>query len=1263
MRASRGFDTVRSVGSMLPSDLLESIASGEGEFEGLRPEDYHLHGEKITEATSRAWNRLSVLWPRYRDRLSQVQDGQPTTALTRDRWLLPLFEELGFGRLQPLKQSEEIEGKVYPISHSWGVIPVHLLGAHIDLDKRTKGAVGAARQSPHSLVQDFLNSSDEHLWGFVSNGQTLRLLRDNVSMTRQAFVEFDLDGMMEGEGYWDFRLLWLLCHQSRVEGERPELCWLEKWSQKAQQDGTRALDTLRKGVEDAITSLGQGFLSYRSNDILRGKLRSGDLKTQDYYWQLLRLVYRLLFLLVSEVRDLIHLPDDTPEIRSRYESHYSITRLRDIAERKKGSRHPDLWHVVRLVFSYLSSDEGCPELGLPALGSFLWSSEALPDLEQRDISNRHLLDAIRSLALLHDPGGGFRRIDFSKLGSEELGSVYESLLELQPEIDSQTADFTLKVHAGHERKSTGSYYTPTSLINELLDSALEPVLEERVRQGWRAGREGAEQAVLSMKVCDPAAGSGHFLVAAAHRMAKRLAAIRTDEDEPSPKPYRTALRDVISRCIYGVDINPMAVELCKVSLWLEALEPGKPLSFLDHHIKCGNSLLGTTPELIDQGIPDDAFKPITGDDRKVTSALRKQNKKERQGQLSLDFGADEKLEEDYTRLARTIAEVESSSNETLMQVNQQASTYRTVTESLHYTHARLVADAWCAAFAWKKNQEMQFPLTQATLDRIKQGSEIPEVVEHEIIDLSEDYQFFHWHVEFPDVFLGTQTPGFDVVLGNPPWDQIEDVSTGVCVNRGLLEVQKHLFLHLPHYSELCSGRRNYYILFAILTRSLLSDEGYLGIVVPTGLLTDAPASKFLSALLQTRQIVSAYDFENRGNHFPCVHRQQRFILLTVCMNRKAAIAPTFGFDLDSTNDISDTFRTWSMPEEDIIAMAVDRSTIPMFSNSRDAGISGLIAKQALPMGKIQGIESGLLYNADQRSKELRVHRSDDEQTEQAVRVYEGSFFHQYDHRFATFQESSPQHVPASSKRNPAFEIVTEWGMPQTGCSRWQQVADMVPEYYVALRRQASITNERTTIATILPKSVAEGSVSVFWGRALNARTASVFVANLNSFAFDYVLRMRQSGANVNKGIYTQIPIIDCINISTNIRDKIVTCVLMLCYTSDSLRAYASDCGYSGEPYLWDEDQRFQVRCELDAIFFHLYGISRDDVSYIMDTFPIVKRRDEKVYIEYRTRNSIIEIYDRMTKTINSGNPYQSHLNPPPGNPPAAHYGTDPTGSS
>ncbi len=443
----------------------------------MSPSSYHLiEGEKLNEATNRAWNRLQGAWESFRAAWEKLSAKDPAVGTTRDRWLLPLFQELGYGRLQPLKDAFAIEDKYYPISHAWGHTPIHLVGYRMDLDRRAAGS-----PSSHSLVQEFLNRSETYLWGFVSNGLKLRVLRDNVRLTRQAYVEFDLQAMFDGRVYADFALLWRLCHQSRVEADRPQDCWLEEWSKAARQQGLRILDQLRDGVEQAIAALGRGFLAHPANQGLRDRLRAGKLDAQDYYRQLLRLVYRLLFLFVAEDRDLLFDPKADEAARERYRRFYSTARLRRQAERLRGGRHADLYEALHVIMTRLGSADGCPELGLPALGSFLFSAEAVPDLEGRRLANADLLAAVRALALTSD-GQALRPVDYRNLGSEELGSIYESLLELHPVLHSEAGTFELHTAGGHERKTTGSYYTPASLIACLLDSALDPALDEAARQ-------------------------------------------------------------------------------------------------------------------------------------------------------------------------------------------------------------------------------------------------------------------------------------------------------------------------------------------------------------------------------------------------------------------------------------------------------------------------------------------------------------------------------------------------------------------------------------------------------------------------------------------------------------------------------------------------------------------------------------------------------------------------------------------------------------
>src|SRR3954447_6614860 len=501
---------IRSEGGLLPADVLARVAGLDRALGGLTVSDFHLApNERLGEAIARSWARLTSAWEAFSTDRDGLPVGDHAGRLTRERWLLPLFSELGYGRLiqQP---GVEIDRKTYAVFCEYNHSPVHLIGAGVPLDRRTAGVRGAADQSPHSVVQELLNRSTERLWGIVTNGLSLRLLRDNVTLTRQAYVEFDIEAIFASEAYEDFALLWLCAHQSRLEAETPEESWLEVWTQAAQRDGTRALGELRSGVERAIEALGRGFLAQPTNNTLHAALRDGSLDGPAYYRELLRLIYRLLLLFVAEDRDALLLPDDgSPErfdARERYETFYATKRLRRLSVRRRGGRAHDLYEQVKLLSGWLF-DGGQPVLALPPLGSALWNPATTPNVSDARLGNEALLEAIRELAYVE---GGRRPVDFRNLGAEELGSVYESLLELRPKIDRGTAAFALSTAAGHERKTTGSYYTPTTLIAPPLAASLAPLLDEAQLA------DAPERAILALTVCAPACGSGHFLVAAAN---------------------------------------------------------------------------------------------------------------------------------------------------------------------------------------------------------------------------------------------------------------------------------------------------------------------------------------------------------------------------------------------------------------------------------------------------------------------------------------------------------------------------------------------------------------------------------------------------------------------------------------------------------------------------------------------------------------------------------------------------------------------------
>nr|BBH91652.1 hypothetical protein KTC_64030 [Thermosporothrix sp. COM3] len=1322
MRKLPAFTCVTSEGALLPVEMLQRIAHLDSGLGGLSAEDYDLFDMRLNEAISDSWHTLLRTWKVFRAAIQRETTPGSETSITRRFWLLPLFAELGYGRLVSTKPLE-IEGKSYPISHFWFGVPIHLIGCHIGLDQVVRSS-GRARQSAFSLVQEYLGRSPEALWGFVSNGLRLRLLRKNVSLTRQAYIEFDFEAMMESENYAEFTLLWLLCHVSRVNAEeQPERCWLEQWAQEAQKRGVRALEQLRDGVEEAIRALGSGFLAHRANQRLREKLRSGELKPQEYYRQVLRFVYRLIVLFVAEDREVLLHPEAREEARERYKRYYSTARLRWLAERRLGSRHSDLYHGLRLVMEGLGWETGCPELGLPALNGFLFSEEAMPDVLDCVLSNQDLLKAIRSLAFTYE-GSVRRAVDYRHLGAEELGSVYESLLELQPDLNIETAQFILKTVSGNERKTSGSYYTPSSLIESLLDSALEPVLAEACEH------PDPEQAILQLKVCDPACGSGHFLIAATRRMARRLAVIRAGNEEPSQRELRRALRDVIGHCIYGVDINPMSVELCKVNLWLEALEPGKPLSFLDAHIQCGNSLLGTTPALLKNGIPNEAFEAIEGDDKKFCNARKKENKAYRAGQLSFLARGAEIAWDHWESVAAERQQMEAISDDTVTNVHRKQKQYVRLLSSKDYTQNKLWADMWCGAFVWKKTKE-HYDLA-INEDVFRQAIRNPEAIGEEqrryIQSLAEQYQFFHWHLAFPDVFQvpsGNEEPenaltgwsgGFDVVLGNPPWERIkiqekewfsahgrsdianasnaaqrrkmiealerEDFLLSLAFKEALrqAEGESHLVRHSGRFPLCGRGDINRYSIFTECMRQILHPRGRIGCIVPSGIATDDTTKVFFQDLMDSRTLVSLYDFENRNKVFPAVDSRMKFSLLTLSGTERPAMqGARFAFFLHDPTELKAEERAFVLTAEEIALLNPNTRTCPIFRSQRDAELTKQLYRRAPVLVREDGKEtlnpwqvtfirmfdmandSHLFHTCTQLQQDGWTLRGNIfyRGNEKCYPLYEGKMISHYDHRFGGYTTTAEEAEQGIDRRDP-FAVP----LPRYWIHERDMNADVLREQtaLLAFRDVTNTTNERTAIFDIIPAVAVGHTMPLIAFGGKDERLMLNFTSSVSSFAFDFIARQKLGGTHLTFFILKQLPVLppetykqECVwQPGVSLGEWILPRALELTYTAWDLEAFARECGYAGPPFRWDEERRFLLRCELDAAFFHLYGVEREDVASIMETFPLVKKEDEKRYGEYRSRRMILEIYDALQEASEQGAMYQTRLEPPPADPSVAH---------
>jgi type I restriction-modification system DNA methylase subunit len=1054
-RPSHTTDALHIEGSLLPAEFLQNLLELKAGHQTAA--DYDIPpGLNLKDEIGRYWRIATALWADYQVR-STRPDAKPEQ-VTLNLWLLPFFTRvLGFEQMQAVS-GETLDERRFPLTHKLGNTPVLLAPHSADLDKSDpRYAPEGRRRSPHATLQEYLNASHAAQWGIVANGQTIRILRDNPSLTRPAYIEADLARMFEEERYADFVALWLLAHATRFgsgagESSAEQPLILEQWRNQAQQLGERALANLRTGVTEALRQLGNGFLAHPANTALRQALHDRTLTTEDYFKQLLRLVYRLILLITAEDRGLLHTPDASPEQRERYARGYAANRLRDRALKSRTDRHADLWQALQVTFTGLQG--GAAPLGLPALGG-LFEASRCAHLDGAELPNTALLQAMRALCFFKS-GAVLARINYRDMDTEELGSVYESLLELQPLIQVEASPWRFGFMGddatgdtrGSARKLTGSYYTPDSLVQELIQSALEPKIAEALRQ------PDPRAALLALKIIDPACGSGHFLLAAARRIAAEIARLDAESDIPEAVAYRHALREVVAHCIYGVDLNPLAVELCQTALWLETLEPGKPLGFLDHHIRHGNSLVGILdPAIMDEGIPDKAYTALSGDDKPTCSALKKTNKKQAGGRQNDMYG-----ETAVDTLVRTLADLDALPEDTVEAIAAKRAKFLEAEADDQMARQRLKADLFCAAFF--------APKTPATVERIPLSSDLHLAATGQPLrsgvaeltrEMAEAYQFFHWRLAFPEVF--TQG-GFDVVLANPPWERIKlqeqeffaarnpeiaGAANAAARNRLIQALQSdtaspldqrlyRVFINAKRGAEAASlfahdsarfpltgvGDVNLYALFAESIAQLIGDRGRGGVIVPTGIATDDSTKAFFDALATGSRIASLYDFENRERLFAAVDSRMKFCALTLGRQEAAR----FVFFATRTDHLRDERRAFSLTGQDIALLNPNTRTCPVFRSQADAELTKKIFRRVQVLideskgaaGNPWGIsfmrmldmanDSGLFRTAAQLT-EAGAERYggnwiglDDALW---VPLYEAKMVHQFDHRAGSYE--------------------------------------------------------------------------------------------------------------------------------------------------------------------------------------------------------------------------------------------------------------------
>ena len=679
--------------------------------------------------------------------------------------------------------------------------------------------------------------------------------------------------------------------------------------------------------------------------------------------------------------------------------------------------------------------------------------------------------------------------------------------------------------------------------------------------------------------------------------------------------------------------------------------------------------------------------------------------------------------------------------------------YRELKKSQPYEFAKLLADAWCAAFVIPKvrvpDLQPRVTLTESTLRKLENNPNVvPHEVKDEISSLADSYQFFHWHLAFLNVFQSLRSEdiadgdllgwkgGFDIIIGNPPWERLKlqdreffAVPRPDIANANTAAIREQLIAGLAAQDPAlfasynaalrradaegsfmrnsglfpfgASGDTNTYPLFIELATHIIQATGRAGLIVKTGILADYSLRGFFDQLVQGGRLVSAFDFSNHNSIFPAVVANERFTLLTVAGPMCNSGVITISVLNEDVHDLEAQERIWRLTQRDVRLINPNTHTCPLFQTSHDADLVTKIYRKH-PVLIREGSEEGnpwavtyyTMFHMTNDSSLFRDMESLQSQSPneakpiwmtkegQYVTLLEGKLYDLFDHRHGTF-EGVPRKSRFGIKAEPNHPTTEEKEQPLSSClpRYWVPVDEVRSRYVERLGYQPSgvltfrdvcrtHTDLRTVRACICPPFGAGNKAPLFLFPKVDppehSRRSALLCANLASFPLDYVARQKFSGGSLNRFIIIQFPFIELSvfdrpyrwagrrETGFTVADFMLPRITELTYTTWDLASFARDCGYEQPPFRWNETRRFLLRCELDAAFCHLYDLARDNVDYILETFPILKRKDVQQYGEFRTKLMILNVYDAMQGAIESGKPYQTLLDPPPADPRVAH---------
>ena len=984
-------------------------------------------------------------------------------------------------------------------------------------------------------------------WCVCCNGRAIRLVDARYTWSRH-YLEFDCSVL--GQEPAAQLLLWTLVRADAIAGDRPLL--------------DRAVDLSRRHGVHVCRVLGSGVLE--ALELLVGTLATGRRRAPMpvLFEQSLTVLYRVLFLLFAEARGL--LPLWHPVYRDRYSLDTIVSTL------LQGRRYRGLWQAVQAISRLAHAGCSAGELRVTAFNGRLFSPSQADTFDRTPITDAVMGRAVVAVSTTPvNRHGGRARIIYRDLDVEQLGAVYERVLDYEPAAVG--AAFLGRRSAGGEggrrparatllrtrdvRKASGTFYTPRAMTAFLVRHTLEPLVK---------GRTAAE--ILALRVLDPAMGSGAFLVAACRYLSGVVEDALIEEGtwhahDVTPAERAMLRREVASRCLFGVDLNPMAVQLARLSIWLATLATDKPLSFLDHHLVAGNSLVGASP--------DDLRRQPGG------GAARSRRHEE------LPLFPDEHLSTAFEHAVRIRQQLTSEADDSAAIVREKERTLASLHDkgSSFATWSRLF-DLWCAGWFWTDGHAPDRGTFRELMARLLGGhSSLPARTSATLLNHSDEtaarLRFHHWPLAFPEVFLDEHgqaraTPGFDAVIGNPPWDMVRGDSGDQPARAGRKVDARRLIDFVREsgiYRVESSAHANLYQLFVERALQLVRRGGRIGLVLPSGFVSDAGAAPLRRHVFSRADVDTITGLDNREAIFP-IHRSTRFVLLT-CTPGRPTDAIRCRFGITRTEDLEraapQAFAAASPAAGGGSPVTLTRAFIQRLSGEDDLGIPELTTPHDLAIvERISasvprlGAEPGWCVHF---SRELNA--SDDRD---AFRAHTGA------------PDARP--IVEGKQIDPFRVSLGRCRLELDPAATMRRTIPQRPR--LAYRDIASATNRLTLIAAIVPARAVTTHTLFCLKTRLPVAEQHILCALLNSFVANYLIRLRVN-THVTVALVSRLP---------------VPTVRAGHPFAHRLGALSEALAHSTSPV-----EEMDEYAQLQALCARLYGLRREEFEHVLGRFPLI----------------------------------------------------------